>query len=67
MPKIVLPSDLQTFTLTELWGLHAKAERELTQSAAGSPARRNALASLENIRRAINLRAAQARGPSPRV
>lgn len=67
MSKIVLPSDLQTLTLTELWGLYAKAERELMQSAASSAARRDALASLENIRRAIHGCAAQSKVPSPRI
>ena len=66
MSRIILPSEVQGHSLKELWSLYARVERELTQSAVSSPERRNALASLENIRRVINSRAAQPRGPSPR-
>ena len=57
MSKIILASELKGRTLSELWSLYAHVERQLTQSAVNSADRRNALASLENIRRAINARA----------
>lgn len=55
MCQLVLPHSLRRLSLTELWALHAKVLSELTQSEPDSPKRRNALASLENIERAIGL------------
>lgn len=64
MSRIVVPSELRHLTLTELWGLHARIERDLIQSEAGSAERRNGLASLENIRRAANARMRDQGGPA---
>ena len=65
MSKIILASELEGRSLSELWSLYATVERELTQSALGSAQRRNALASLENIRRAINASGLHSNGPVP--
>ena len=56
MCQLILPYSLERLSLSELWALHAKVLAELTQSEPDSPKRRNALASLENIERAISLR-----------
>lgn len=65
MSRIILPIDLQGRSLSELWSLHAEADRALTRSAAGSAERRDALASLENIRRAIAAHKALLMKPTP--
>ena len=65
MSRIILPVDLQGLSLNELWSLHAEADRALTRSAAGSAERRDALASLENIRRAIAARETLPMKPMP--
>lgn len=62
MFKIITAADLQGRTLTELQSLYRMVQQELAASATGSAARRNALASLENISRAI----AQRRVLTPR-
>jgi len=53
MCQLFLPHSLQHLSLSELWALHSKILIELTRSDIGSPERRNALASLENIERAM--------------
>lgn len=53
MSRLIVSSELQRLTLTELWALHARVHDDLIRSPANSADRRNALASLENIRRAI--------------
>lgn len=58
MSRLIVTSELQRLSLTELWAIHAKVQQELVRSPADSAQRRNALASLENIRRAINTRTA---------
>lgn len=64
MSKPIVPANLQTLGLKELWSLHAAVRRELAASAPGSCQHRNALVSLENIRRAINARCAGPKGPA---
>ena len=56
MRRIITPSELQNRKLEELKVAFHKAQQELTKSEPNSPERRNALASLENIRRAMNSR-----------
>lgn len=56
MNRIIVGSELQSLSLEELSVVFNKANQELVKSAPGSPERRNALASIENIRRAINSR-----------
>lgn len=53
MCKIITTAELQYRSLAELQALYRKVQQELAISAPGSAARRNALASLENIGRAI--------------
>lgn len=55
MCKLHLPSSLQHLSLSQLWALHASVQQELARSAQCSAERRNALASLENIERAMRL------------
>lgn len=55
MSKLTLPSSLSGMGLKELWALHASVQEDLFRSAPNSPERRNALASLENIERAMRL------------
>ena len=62
MCKIITPAGLQYRSLAELQALYRKVQQELSMSAPGSAARRNTLASLENISRAI---ARHRRYPSP--
>ncbi|MBK8174836.1 MAG: hypothetical protein IPK66_06070 [Rhodospirillales bacterium] len=53
MSQIITAAELQNRTLSDLQTLYRKAQEELTRSPRGSADRRNALASLENISRAI--------------
>ena len=64
MSRLITAAELQNRTLFDLQTLYRKVQEELTRSPRGSAARRNALASLDNIVRAIaRLRAY---GPRPR-
>lgn len=56
MNRIIVASELQNRSLEELKVAFHKAQQDLARSAAGSAERRNALASLENIGRAIDSR-----------
>ena len=67
MSRIVPPSELQNRSTAELWNLYAEIERELAQYPVGSCARRQALASLDAVRRAIAARACRQDGPAPRL
>ena len=53
MSRIITMAELQNRSLAQLHALHCKVQQELTVSALDSHARRNALASLENISRAM--------------
>ncbi len=53
MCKIITPAELQYRSRAEVQALYSKVQHELAVCAPGSAARRNALASLENIGRAI--------------
>lgn len=59
MTSLITAQDLAGKTKTELSGLHRHFVDALIRSEAGTVERRNALASLENISRAM-----AARGPS---
>lgn len=63
MSKVITSAELQSRSAAALRAVFNQAQRELAASAAGSAARRNALASLENISRA--LRARLSAGPRP--
>ncbi|QLH37736.1 MAG: hypothetical protein HWD60_00230 [Defluviicoccus sp.] len=64
MSRIVTAAELEHRTLEYLQQLYRQVQQELTRSAPGSDQRRNALASLETISRAIaRLRACQPRPP----
>ena len=67
MSRSILPSELQNRSLGELWNLYAETERELAQCPIGSFAHRQALASLDKIRRAIAARVCRPDGPAPRL
>ncbi|WP_340150679.1 hypothetical protein [uncultured Sneathiella sp.] len=56
MTRIITMYELQNLTHSELNVLQRKTRDELTRSVPGSAERRNALASLENITRAVNSR-----------
>ena len=56
MNRIITAAELQNRPLKELKVAFKKAQQDLTKSAPNSPERHNALASLENIRRAMNSR-----------
>jgi hypothetical protein len=60
MSGIITNADLHRYSLAQLQAMYGKVHQELVKSAKGSADRRNALASLENIRRAIRLRRMQA-------
>lgn len=53
MPKIITPTTLQHRSVHELQALHRKAQQELAASASHSAERAAALATLENISRAL--------------
>lgn len=53
MSRIITMTELQNRPLAHLQRLHHQVQQELAQSAPDGEARRNALASLENISRAI--------------
>lgn len=62
MFRLITAAELRGRTLSDLQDLYRKVEAELIRSPRGSAQRRNAIASLENIARAIaNLRACQLR------
>lgn len=67
MSRSILPSELQNLSLGELWNLYAEIERQLARSPVGSSARRQAVASLDAVRRAIAARARRPGGPAPRL
>lgn len=56
MCKIIITSELQHYSRNELSALFRNVSLELAQSEPDSNKRRNALASLENINRAIHTR-----------
>jgi hypothetical protein len=56
MRRIITPSELHRLGYEELRSLFAKVSRELTQTEPGTSEHRTALASLENIRRAMTQR-----------
>ena len=56
MCRIITASELQNKTDIELSALFRKVSQQVTKSEPGTPERRNALASLENIQRVINTR-----------
>lgn len=59
--RMVLHSELTTLSEGELSALFAQVTRKLVRTEKGSPARRNALATLENINRAQTARLATCR------
>ena len=64
MSRIVTAAELEHRTLEYLQQLYRQVQQDLTRSASGSDARRNALASLETISRAMaRKRACQPRPP----
>lgn len=64
MSRIITAAELANRSLTDLQALYRQTHAALIRSEASSPARRNALASLENISRAIaGVRARQFRPP----
>lgn len=58
MSKVITMSELQYLPPGELAAMQRQIRDALTRSAAGSAERRNALASLENINRVLNMRRA---------
>lgn len=62
MPKIITPATLQHRSVHELQALHRKAQQELAASPHGSTERATALATLENINRALRAKMAHS-GP----
>ena len=62
MSKIITPATLQHRSVHELQALHRKAHQELAVSAKGSAERRAAIATLENIQRALRAKLAHS-GP----
>ncbi len=63
MTTLITTNELGRLSLKQLQGLYRKVFQELIQSKPGSPERRNALASLENIQRELNLRFASQWNP----
>ena len=63
MSRIITPSELHRLGSEELRSLFHKVSRELVQTQTGTPERREALASLENIQRALAQSLAQ---PTPK-
>ena len=53
MSRIITMAELQNRPMAYLQKLHQQMQQNLAESAAGSEDRRNALASLENISRAM--------------
>ncbi len=56
MCRMITAQELQRLTLAQLQELFSQMHAELTRSAPGSAARRNALASLETIATAMRAR-----------
>jgi len=63
MSRIITTSELENRNKQELSALFRKVSQETAKSEPGSPERRNALASLENINRELN--APRIRLPKP--
>jgi hypothetical protein len=66
MCRIITASELEIKTNIELSALFREVSQEIANSEAGSPERRNALASLDNISRAMRSRHIAPRGPHPK-
>ena len=56
MTHFITNHELARLSLHELQGLYRKVFNDLVQSQPGTPERRNALASLDNIQRELNRR-----------
>lgn len=56
MQKLIVAAEITGRTEKELSTIYARVTRELTQSEAGTPERRNALASLDNVVTELNVR-----------
>ena len=63
MSRIITNAELANRSLADLQALYRKAHADMVRSAEGSSARRNAVASLENISRAIATARARLSGP----
>lgn len=61
MSRIITAASIQSCTLDELLALHRLVQCELIAASAGSAQRRNALASLETLERAIAVQRAPCR------
>ncbi len=66
MCRIITTSELHNKTDIELSALFQKVSQQVAKSEPGSPERRNALASLENISRAMCSRLNTPRYPYPK-
>ena len=66
MTHLITNHELGRLSLAELQGFYRKVFNQLAQSQPGSPERRNALASLENIQRELNRRYARQWNPGAR-
>lgn len=62
MSKIITPAALQNRSIAELRVLHRQVQQDLAASAEGSAERAAAIASLENIQRALRAKLAHS-GP----
>ena len=65
MSRIITDAELRPRNLAELQVLHRKLQSELTATAPGTAARRNLLASLETVERAMGQRRLRPTFPKP--
>ena len=65
MSRLILAQELKTHSIAELFSLLATIDNDLATSDPGTPERRNAIASFENVQREINRRRARHLRPVP--
>ncbi len=56
MDRLIMAQELHKLSETELMALLAEINRHIASSNPGTPERRNALASYENVQRTLNMR-----------
>lgn len=65
MSRLIMAQDLKTHSIAALFSLLAAIDKDIAVSDPGTPARRNAIASHENVQREINRRRARHLQPVP--
>ena len=65
MSRLIMAQELKTHSIAELFSLLAAIKNDFAASNPGTPERRNAIASFENVQREINHRRSRHLQPVP--